>query len=117
MKVIIKSIIFAIVLPFIFCLGCTGMPVRFNEMGPDFDRSKIDFSRPQLISTSKSGVQFLMFIPILTTDRQEDAYLKLRMMAPNCFITDVKLEEEWTYIYVGTIYKTTISATAYPYIK
>ena len=30
------------------------------------------------------------------------------------YITDVKIKESWAYALVGTVYKTTITATVYP---
>lgn len=111
----ITTMILIAALPIIFCIGCSGTPVKFNEIGREFDQSRIDFTKPKTISASKSGFQFLLWVPIGVNDRHEDAYIKLRTQAPNDFITDIKIKESWTWAYVGTIYKTTMEATAYPY--
>ena len=56
----------------------------------------------------------LLLIPININDRQERAYTLLKAQANGGFITDVKIKESWTYAFVGTVYKTTITATVYP---
>jgi hypothetical protein len=55
-----------------------------------------------------------LFIPIAVNGRQAEAYEKLKQAAGNDLITDIKIEESWTYAFVGTIYHTTLTATAYP---
>jgi hypothetical protein len=56
----------------------------------------------------------LLFIPIGVNDRHENAYGQLLAQANGDYITDVNIEESWTYGFVGTSYTTTITATAYP---
>ncbi len=36
------------------------------------------------------------------------------MAAGNDYITDIKIQESWTYAFVGTVYTTAYTAMAYP---
>ncbi len=55
-----------------------------------------------------------MFIPISVNDRHDQAYNILKGQANGDYITDIKVTESWTYAFVGTIYTTKMTATAYP---
>jgi hypothetical protein len=114
MKSYIKIILLAILFPVIFCIGCAGTPIKLGTIDQQFDRSKIDFTRPRYISASSSGCQLLLWIPISINDRQESTYGKLMAQAGSDYVTDFKIKESWTYIFIGTLYTTEIVATAYP---
>lgn len=95
--------------------GCTGNPVRVGQVDQPLSGGRIDYSRGRTISASASGFQLLLFIPISINDRQERAYSILRGQSGGDYITDVKVKESWIYALVGTVYKTTLEATAYPH--
>jgi hypothetical protein len=110
----IKQIL-ALSILFIFLIGCSGVPIRFGGDTPNYDRKNVDFSKGREISGQASGFQLFMFIPINVNHRHEQAYQQLLEAAGSDYITDVKIEESWTYAYVGTVYSTMIKATAYPH--
>lgn len=114
-RILRKSPIIAFFLILLFFIGCAGKPIKF--LSSDIHSDKIDFSKGRPINASASGFQLFLFIPININDRHDQAYQLLRAMAGNDYISNVKIQEEWTYALVGTVYKTTINATAYPYKK
>jgi len=93
-------------------VGCAGKPMAIKNVPPK--AYTIEKDKARTISASASGFQLLLFIPIDINDRQERAYTLLKAQANGGFITDVKIKESWTYALVGTVYKTTITATVYP---
>ena len=95
-----------------FIVGCSGTPVYIETPNPVAYEGSKDKGRE--ISASASGFQLLLFIPIDINERHEQAYQMLKAQAGNGYITDVKVKESWTYALVGTVYKTTMSATLYP---
>lgn len=112
-----KSIRLAIAVVFIavfLIAGCAGKPIKVGTVDQQFDNANIDFANGRQISASTSGFQLLLFIPISINDRHERAYEILMGQAGNDYITDFKIKESWTYALVGTVYTTTIEATAYP---
>ena len=114
MKTNIRIVLTLLVACFVFS-GCTGAPVSFNTVNPQISRDNIDFEKGRDLSASASGFQLLLLIPININDRQERAYQILRGQAGNAYISDIKIKESWTWAFVGTVYKTTIEAKAYPY--
>jgi hypothetical protein len=66
------------------------------------------------IKASASGFQLLLFIPININDRQERAFQLLQAQAGDDYLTNVAVDESWTWAFVGTVYRTTLTATAYP---
>ncbi len=93
-------------------VGCSGTPVYMESTAPKLYENVKDKGRE--VSASASGFQLLLFIPININDRQERAYESLKAQAGSGYITDVKIKESWTYAFVGTSYKTTMTATVYP---
>jgi hypothetical protein len=91
-------------------VGCSGKPITIQTP----EMKNIEGSKGVVTSASASGFQLLLFIPIDINDRHERAYQLLKAQAGNGYITDVKVEESWTYAFVGTSYKTTLTATVYP---
>lgn len=101
----------------LFAQGCMGTPVRFNEANRGIKLEDVDFGRGRSIEASASGFQLLLLIPISINDRHNRAFSILKGEAGDCYITDIKIEESWTYAFVGTVYTTRIQAMAYPYKK
>lgn len=88
--------------------GCSGVPVKLGTRtstavpkGPSRD-----------ISAEACGTQLLLFIPIMTNGRMSRAYAALEAQAGGDFITDVQVQERWTYLFVGTSYCTALRAKA-----
>lgn len=103
----------AFIASIIFLQGCAGTPVNMG-VSKDFDRSIYDMENPRKETISASGFQLLLFIPISLNDRHQRAYSVLQQRAGDGLISDVQVQESWTYAFVGTIYKTTIEANIYP---
>jgi hypothetical protein len=101
---------FSIVLLGALSVGCAGHPVQFHNAVP----AGIDRSGARQVEGSASGLQLLHFIPIGTNSRHARAYQQLLAEAGDAYVTDVKMREGWWYALVGTIYRTTFQATAYP---
>lgn len=97
--------------------ACTGTPVKTGAANQQIDIANVDFSKGRKISAAASGFQLLLFIPININDRQERAFQTLLGQAGGDYVTDIKVDESWTYAFVGTVYKTTIEAMAYPQKK
>lgn len=93
-------------------VGCSGRPVSIANASPKMYENVKEKGRE--ISASASGFQLLLFIPININDRHDVAYALLKNKANGGYITDVKIKESWTYAFVGTVYKTTMTATVYP---
>lgn len=107
--------IFKAILLFVFAVyftGCSGKPVTFNSIDPKLYADKK--SKGRTISGKSSGFQLLLFIPIGVNDRHKQAYDVLKGQANGDIITDIKVTESWTYAFVGTVYTTKFTATAYP---
>jgi len=92
-------------------VGCSGTPVKFNVVDK---ADAVDLSKGRPISASASGFQLLLFIPININSRLETAHSLLQAQAAGGQISDIKVTESWTYALVGTVYTTTLEATAYP---
>ena len=90
--------------------GCVGTKVNFANAPV----GNLDLTRSRTISGSSSGFQLLLFIPIGINGRQAEAYERLKQAAGTDLITDIRIQESWTYAFVGTVYHTTLTATAYP---
>lgn len=91
-------------------LGCMGTKVQFADAPLD----RLDLTRGRTITATSSGFQLLLFIPIGVNGRHAEAYERLKKEAGSDYITDIKIQESWTYAFVGTVYHTTMTATAYP---
>jgi len=94
-------------------VGCTG--TRINIPNAPEPNTTYDTTRGRPIVGEASGFQLLIFFPISVNDRQSRAYSQLVSQANGGFITDVKVKESWTYGFVGTVYRTTLTAMVYPY--
>ena len=114
MKTLRRLIISVIFLAIFFTIGCAGKPIKVGSIDQQFSNTKVDFTRGRSIKASASGFQLFLFIPIRINDRHERAYTLLRERAGHDYITDIKVQESWIYAFVGTVYKTTLKAMAYP---
>ncbi len=112
MKPLIKLAISVVFITFILSIGCSGKPIRVGVIEQQ-DNINIDFTSGRSIEASASGLQLLLFLPVFINDRHERAYTLLRAQADRDYITDIKVQESWSYAFIGTIYKTTIKAMAY----
>jgi hypothetical protein len=90
--------------------NCTGVPVNFIAM----PEQPHDVTRGRTIEARACGFQLLLVIPISINDRAARAYTELLEAAGGDYVTDIKVNEEWTYAFVGTSYCTEMRATAYP---
>jgi predicted small secreted protein len=93
--------------------GCAGTPVNFAGRSVT-DRSQIDPAQGRKIMAKASGFQLLLLIPIKVNGRQQEAYQALLEQAGDSMLSDITITESWSYAFVGTVYTTTIEATAYP---
>ena len=96
----------------VYLTGCAGKPITFNSVDPKLYAEQRGEGRT--IAGEASGFQLLLFIPIGVNDRHQQAYDVLKGQANGDIITDIKITEYWTYAFVGTIYTTKLTATAYP---
>lgn len=106
MKTIQKRL--AIFLAAILMGGCAGTPVTLGTRvsGP------IPAGQERIITAEACGFQLLMFIPIAVNGRMERAYTSLQEQAAGDIITNVQVQESWTYALVGTIYCSDLRAKA-----
>ena len=109
-----KIKILTIALGLLLLTGCAGKPIHLGETNQHIDLETVDLEKGRNISASASGFQLLLFIPININDRHDRVFQQLRGQAGNDYITDIKIQESWVYGLVGTVYKTTIMAKAYP---
>jgi hypothetical protein len=88
--------------------ACAGTPVSLGTRvaGP------IPAGIERTITAEACGFQLLLFIPIQINNRAQRAYQVLEAQAGGDFITDVQVEESWTYAFVGTSYCTGLRAKA-----
>jgi len=114
MNTISHFTIAGIVVASLLLAACSGSPIRTGVANQRIDTATIDYSKGRRLSASASGFQLLLLIPISINNRHERAYRALLAQAGGDYVTDIKIEESWTYALVGTVYKTTLEAMAYP---
>jgi uncharacterized lipoprotein YehR (DUF1307 family) len=118
MKILNKKIITAFILTCFMLSGCAGESINFAELNSKKpDLNKIDFNNGRDIVAKASSFQLFLFIPIGVNSRHEKAFQRLKDIGGNDYITDIQIQESWSYAFVGTAYKTKIKARAYPYKK
>jgi hypothetical protein len=88
--------------------GCAGRPVMLGTPVT----GKVPTGETRTITAEACGFQLLLFIPIAINGRLESAYGMLEAKAGGDFITDVEVQERWTYGFVGTSYCTELRAKA-----
>jgi hypothetical protein len=114
MKTISYFTIVGVAITCLLLAACSGAPIKTGATNQRIDTAEIDFSKGRRISASASGFQLLLLIPISINSRHERAYRMLLAQAGSDYVADIKIDESWTYALVGTVYKTTIEAMAYP---
>lgn len=88
------------------CTACAGTPVSMGSRG------SVPAGSVRTLTADACGFQLLLLIPIAINGRAERAYRRLEREAGGDFITDVQVQERWTWGFVGTSYCTSISAKA-----
>ena len=111
MKIMLMSIFLTV---FLLFYGCAGKPINLNSTNSQVEHTNINFNKGREITASASGFQLLLFIPIQINTRHQRAQQLLEAAAGGRYITDTKIQESWTYAFVGTVYTTTLKATVYP---
>jgi len=88
--------------------ACSGVPAQLGSRmtGP------VPAGPERAIQAEACGFQLLLFFPISINDRMLRATQALEEEAAGDFITDVKIQESWTYGLVGTQYCTMLEAKA-----
>jgi hypothetical protein len=109
MKTLFKYLIVLLVVS--TCAACTGTPVNMGSRGAI---PAVNAADARTITSEACGFQLLLFIPIALNSRAERAYKDLEAQAAGDFITDVQVQERWSWGFVGTSYCTVIQAKAVP---
>ncbi|MGP8152688.1 MAG: hypothetical protein ACLQBQ_00860 [Smithella sp.] len=118
MKFIKLTIIFSLLVASSFIMGCASTPIMFGGNCPQFvNNNDVDFDVENMITAQSSGFQLFYIIPFNINGRFEDAYNDLLRQAGSGYLTDVKINESWTYAFVGTVWTTQLSAMVHPRIK
>jgi hypothetical protein len=100
--------IFAISIIAFSIAGCAGVPANLGTR----TSTPTPTGPSREISAEACGFQLLLFIPIRTNGRMQRAYQALETQAGGDYITDVQVQESWTYLFVGTNYCTALKAKA-----
>jgi len=114
MKTITRFTTTGLAIASLLLAACSGTPIKTGAANEQIDIASVDFSKGRKITASAAGFQLLLLIPININDRHERAFQTLLGQAGGDYVTDIKIDESWTYAFVGTVYKTTIEAMAYP---
>lgn len=91
-------------------VACSGKPVRFGPM----TGAHYDASRGRQITAERCGLQLLHLFPVRINNRLFTAHQRLLREADRDYVTDIKVRESWSYALIGTVYCTSMEATAYP---
>jgi len=105
------ALIFAMVL---LIASCSGTPVKFDQPASATPGQQYDMSHGRTATGQACGFQLLLLIPIVTNQRAAMAYQSLKSQAGNGYLTDIRVQETWTYAFVGTLYCTVMEGTIYP---
>ena len=104
MKVRYKGLVIAALIALLE--GCSGIP---TPLGTRLSTS-VPTGVARDISAEACGLQLLLLIPININDRMQRANQFLQEQAGVDFITDVKIQDSWTYVGIGTEYCTRLKA-------
>src|SRR5205823_11702689 len=80
--------------------ACAGTPVALGSRADGPVPTGIE----RTITAEACGFQLLLFIPISVNSRAARAYQQLQAQAGGDYITNVQVQERWTYGVVGTQY-------------
>lgn len=94
------------------CASCTSVPVVIDNRVPE----NIDREKGREVTGSGAGFQLFWLIPINVNGRQARAWQQVLDKAGDDCVTDVEIQESWVYGFVGTAYRTSFRAKAYPKI-
>ncbi len=97
--------------------SCSGKPVKFDQPLSAMPGQKYDMGHGRTGTSEACGFQLFRFFPIMTNQRAAIAYDKLKSKAGNGYLTDIRVQETWTYAFVGTLYCTVMEGTVYPPIQ
>lgn len=92
------------------CSGCIGTQVHFADAPID----RLDLSRGHAVRGSAKGIHLFGIIPIGVNERQVRAYERLKEEAGPDYITNIKIQDSWRFIFIGQYYGTLLTGTAYP---
>jgi hypothetical protein len=92
--------------------ACAGTPVSLGSRLRNGVPAGIEGGTERQISAEACGFQLLLLIPIGVNSRAARAYQALEQKAGGDFITDVQVQERWSYGFVGTQYCTVMQAKA-----
>ena len=104
--------ILSILIAILSIQGCSGRAIYIENVPAKVYKNHTD--KPREVSSSASGFQLFLFIPIETNDRQKRAYDMLKAQANGNYLSDVTIKESWTWALVGTVYTTEMTAKVYP---
>lgn len=90
--------------------GCASTPITL----PAINAREVDLSQGREVTGKSCGFQLFLVIPININGRFEEAYDQLKGQAGRDLMANLRIEESWTYAFVGTVYCTKLMATAYP---
>ncbi len=96
----------------LFMSSCVGTRVNFQQSIDSMEN--YDLSKGRQIYSEASGFQLLLLIPISLNSRHTRAYTILLAQADGGYISNIKVQEAWSYGFVGTQYTTRMEATVYP---
>ena len=91
-------------------LGCVGTPVQLGST----ENVQYDATQGRPLSASGCGFMLAGYIPIRVNSRQARAHALLVSRAQGDYVTDIAVQESWTYSFAGSRYCTRFTATAYP---
>ncbi|MCU0858140.1 MAG: hypothetical protein MUC65_07045 [Pontiellaceae bacterium] len=99
-----------LVLLSLFSFGCAGTKVHFDDAPID----QLDLSQGRTVKAGASGLLLFHLIPIKINDRHAHAYGRLKDKANGAYLTDIKIQDSWKFVFIGEKHGTIITATAYP---
>ena len=91
-------------------LGCVGVPVQLGST----ENEQYDATQGRPLSASACGFMLAGYIPIRVNSRQARAHALLVSRAQGDYVTDIVVQESWTYSFAGSQYCTRFTAIAYP---
>lgn len=90
--------------------GCVGTPVHFA----DAPMEKLDLARGHKVIGKASSLLLFEVIPIGVNSRQSRAYERMKDEAPFEYLTDIKVQDSWKFVFIGFKFSTIMTATSYP---
>lgn len=86
--------------------ACVSAPIQLSSSTP------APAGTERTIEAKSCGFQLLLILPLGINGRHERAHQSLLRQAGKDYIKDVRVEESWSYGFVGTLYCTRFIATA-----